>query len=109
MELGEASDMTLEAIGDMVRQSEIDFGTLRTNICMVLRRQSQVCVSELLLEFGAPQGLGSVIGYISLGTQHGEVSTEVDRIFWGDPADLRRADIQKIYFMKERYAELLAG
>ena len=110
MEKAEASEMSLEDIAEMVHQSEIDMNALRQNIATVLRRQSQVCISELLREFGAPQGLGSVVGYVSLGTQYGEMGLETEPVYWGEaPEPLRRADIQKIYFMKERYDDILAG
>lgn len=107
MQQGEASDFSMELIADLVRDSEIDMRTLRENIAQALRRQSQISVAELVLEFGAPQGLGSLVGYVSLATQYAQRIPGEELVYWGDPAeDLRRASIPKMYFMKERYADI---
>ena len=104
----EPSDIGLDVVGELVRQSEIDFRTLRQNIRAMLERHTQASIRQLLEVFPAEQGLGSVIGYVALGAKHGEVTTEIELVEWrGDDEQVRRARVPTIYFMKERYVELV--
>jgi hypothetical protein len=102
------SEISLEAIGELVRQSEIDFRGLRGNIRAMLERHTQASIGQLLEAYPAAQGLGSVVGYVALGAKHGEVTGEAELVEWrgGDDA-LRRARVPTIYFMRERYGEFL--
>ncbi len=102
------SELNLEMVAELVRQSEIDFRTLRAHVRSLLQRQSQASIGELLEAFPAEQGLGSVVGYVALGARHGEVSGEREQVSWqGADSQTRRALIPAIYFMKERYVELV--
>lgn len=104
----EPSDIGLDVVGELVRQSEIDFRTLRQNIRAMLERHTQASIRQLLEVFPAEQGLGSVVGYVALGAKHGEVTTEIELVEWrGDDEQVRRARVPTIYFMKERYVELV--
>ncbi|HEX7643079.1 MAG TPA: DUF3375 domain-containing protein [Burkholderiaceae bacterium] len=102
------SEISLEAIGELVRQSEIDFRGLRNNIRAMLERHTQASIGQLLEAYPAAQGLGSVVGYVALGAKHGEVTGEAELVEWrgGDDA-VRRARVPTIYFMRERYGEFL--
>jgi Protein of unknown function (DUF3375) len=102
------SELNLEMVAELVRQSEIDFRTLRANVRALLQRQSQASIGDLLEAFPAEQGLGSVVGYVALGARHGEVSNDREPVSWqGADAQTRRALIPTIYFIKERYVELV--
>ncbi len=102
------SELNLEMVAELVRQSEIDFRTLRAHVRLLLERQSQASIGELLEAFPAEQGLGSVVGYVALGARHGEVSAEREQVSWqGADSQTRRALIPAIYFIKERYVELV--
>lgn len=102
------SELSLEMVAELVRQSEIDFRTLRAHVRSLLQRQSQASIGELLDAFPAEQGLGSVVGYVALGARHGEVSGEREQVSWqGADSQPRRALIPAIYFIKERYVELV--
>lgn len=104
----EPSDIGLDVVGELVRQSEIDFRRLRQNIRMMLEQHTQASIGQLLEIFPAEQGLGSVVGYVALGAKHGEVTTEIETVEWqGDDGQVRRARVPTIYFMKERYVELV--
>jgi Protein of unknown function (DUF3375) len=101
------SQLTFEAVAELVRHSEIDFRRLRQHVRTLLQRQSQVSIGELLAAFPAEQGLGSVVGYVALGARHGEVTGASEHVSWqGADAQIRQAAIPAIYFIKERYVEL---
>jgi hypothetical protein len=104
----EVSELDLDIVSELVRQSEIDFRTLRQHVRAMLERQSQASVRQLLEAFPAEQGLGSVVGYVALGAKHGEVTNDFETVEWtGDDQAVRRARVPTIFFMKERYVELV--
>ncbi|MDR5839201.1 DUF3375 domain-containing protein [Caballeronia sp. LZ034LL] len=104
----EASELDLETVNELVRQSEIDFRTLKQHVRSVLDHQSQATIGQVLMEFPAEQGLGSVVGYVALGARHGEVTEGSEIVEWQvELAAHRRARIPAIYFIKERYLELV--
>jgi hypothetical protein len=108
MSAAEASELDLETISDMVRQSEIDFRTLKQHVRGVLERQTQASIREVLDAFPAEQGLGSVVGYVALGAKHGEVTDGSEIVHWaGGDNTSRRAKVPVIFFMRERYHELI--
>lgn len=108
MAQAETSEFTMDAINKLVRQSEIDFRTLKQHVRDMLDRKSQVSVGEVLEQFPAEQGLGSVIGYVALGAKHGEVTPGTETVSWGpDENNKRRAKVPAIYFIRERRNELM--
>ena len=108
MMVAEPSELDLEVVSDLVRQSEIDFRTLRQHVRSVLDRQSQASIAQILEQFPAEQGLGSVVGYVALGARHGEVTGGSEFVAWqGDDAVQRRARVPAIFFLRERYLELV--
>lgn len=101
------SEFSLEAVAELVRQSEIDFRTLRAHVRDMLRHSSQVSVGALLAEFPAEQGLGSVLGYVALGARHGELTHGTEHVSWvGADAQRRSAHVPAVYFIRERALEL---
>jgi hypothetical protein len=103
----EASVLDLGTIGELVRQSEIDFRTLRRHLRELLAEQARVSIARALERFPAEQGLGSVVGYVALGVKHGEVTPAVESVSWRGKDDVqRRAKVPAIYFLKERCHEL---
>ncbi len=108
MQAAEPSELDLETVSELVRQSEIDFRTLKAHVRAILERQSQVSIAQVLAEYPAEQGLGSVVGYVALGSKHGEVTDGTELVVWeGDDEVQRRAKVPAIYFMRERYLELV--
>ena len=106
---GEAALIDLETIGDLVRQSEIDFRNLKQNICIYLGEASQVSIAQLMMRFPATQGLGTVVGYVALGARYGERTSELETVRWeGRDGNSRRARIPAMFFLKERLHELWA-
>ena len=108
MAQADPSELTLDVISDLVRQSEIDFRTLKQHVRDMLDRKSQVSMGEVLDHFPAEQGLGSVVGYIALGAKHGEVTSDTETVSWGpDEHNKRQAKVPAIYFIRERRHEII--
>jgi hypothetical protein len=104
----QASDIDLSMVGELVRQSEIDFRSLRRNLRAQLTARERTTVAQLLECFPAEQGLGSVVGYLALGAKHGQLTTLVESVSWrGQDRTTRRARVPVIYFTRERYHELV--
>ncbi|WOB26388.1 MULTISPECIES: DUF3375 domain-containing protein [Xanthomonas] len=104
----EAAAISLDSVGDLVAQSEIDFRTLRRDLFELLATQPQLSIAQALTQRQATQGLGSVIGYLSLGTRHGIVSADQSEVAqWrGSDGQWRRARIPLIWFTQEKRHEL---
>jgi Protein of unknown function (DUF3375) len=98
------AEISLDTIGELVAQSEIDFNTLKDNIraCLLESKVHQVSIGEVLTSYPAEQGLGSVIGYMSLGSKHGVVVQEQkEAVSWeGADCALRSARVPMIFFNK---------
>lgn len=100
------ADLSMEVVSELLRNSEIDFRTLRANIREMLGRQSQTSIGQLLNEFPVRQGLGSVVGYIALGAKHGQVTTQTEIVTWeSDKAGVTRARVPAIFFLREQFLE----
>ncbi len=98
----------LESVSELVAQSEIDFRTLKRDVRALLERREQASIGEVLEQFPAAQGLGSIVGLLALGSRHGVTSDDVETVAWvGEDDQRRRARIPKIYFLKDRADELV--
>jgi hypothetical protein len=104
----DAASISLESVGDLVASSEIDFRTLRRDLHDLLAIQPKLSIAQALSQREAPQGLGSVIGYLSLGTRHGTVvEGEQETAHWrGGDGQWRRARIPLVWFTQEKRHEL---
>ncbi len=103
----EASELGLDEVEELVRQSEIDFRTLRRHLQEALATVSQITVGQMLERFPAEQGFGSVVGYVALGAKHGELTQEGELVRWvGSDGKHRTARVPTIYFVRERAIEL---
>ncbi len=103
----EAPPIDLESVGELVAQSEIDFQQLTANIRAVLSHRSQASIAEVLDCFPAAQGLGTIVGYLAIGSRHGVPAGLSETVAWvGNDERQRKARIPAIYFLKERLREL---
>lgn len=103
----EAPAISLESVAELVAQSEIDFRGLRANIRAVLDDRAQASIADVLDQFPASQGLGSVVGYLALGSRHGVAAGRDEIVEWlGIDEQHRRARIPAIFFLKDRVHEL---
>jgi hypothetical protein len=106
---GGAATISLDGIGDLVAQSEIDFRGLKRDLHDLLADHAQLSIGEVLDRRPAQQGLGSVIGYLSLGTRHGVIASEQhEAVRWlGGDGSWRHARIPLIWFVGEKRNELV--
>jgi len=104
------AEITMVEVSEMVRQAEIDFRTLRANLREMLGTRKLASISQVLEEFPAEQGLGSVLGYIALGTEFGcVIEGQRELVNWeGKDGALRSAWVPTIFFYQERLDELTA-
>jgi hypothetical protein len=108
MKIGETAPIDLLTISELVAQSEIDFRTLKSNIRQALASHSQVSIAEILDQFSAIQGLGSVVGYIALASRHGVRADTTEIVSWqGEDKQQRSARIPTIYFLREQVHEFV--
>jgi hypothetical protein len=105
---GAAAELGLDVVSELVRQSEIDFRSLRRNLRTLLLQQARASIAQVLEAYPADQGFGSVVGYVALGVKHGQCTAERELVHWRgrDQVD-RRAWLPTIYFTRERYDELV--
>ncbi|KFA19643.1 hypothetical protein A11G_0107220 [Xanthomonas vasicola pv. musacearum NCPPB 4392] len=104
----DAAAISLDSVGDLVAQSEIDFRSLRRDLYELLGEHAQLSIAQVLAQRQAEQGLGSVIGHLSLGTRHGQVDvqrSEIARWLGGD-GQWRGARIPLVWFSQEKRNEL---
>lgn len=107
MRIGEASEVDLSLVAELVRQSEIDFRQLRKNVRFLLNQRPRVSIADVLESFPAEQGFGSIVGYVALGAKHGKIAAESELVGWeGRDSVRRRAKIPLIYFAREHQHEL---
>ena len=105
---GQAAPIDLQSVSELVAQSEIDFRTLKEQVCALLQQRDQASIGDVLEHFPAEQGLGSVVGLLALGSRHGIKDDTVETVAWtGEDEQARRARIPKIYFLKDRLDELV--
>jgi len=74
----------------------------------VLERFSQASIHDVLEQYPAVQGLGSVVGLITLGSRYGIKTENREVVSWvGNDAQQRSARIPEIFFLRERMNELV--
>lgn len=105
----EGAAITLDSVGELVAQSEIDFRTLKQRVHTLLGDHAQCSVGTVLQHYPAEQGLGSVVGYVALGSRHGmRVPDRFEPVSWrGEDGHERCARIPLLYFLKEKRDELV--
>ena len=104
--LAEMAEISLEAVGELVAHSEIDFRSLKAHIVELLTSRDQLSIAQILEAHPAEQGLGSVVGYLALGTRHGVPARQTETVQWqGQDGVGRRARIPIIYFVKGCFDE----
>ncbi|HET8552770.1 MAG TPA: DUF3375 domain-containing protein [Gammaproteobacteria bacterium] len=107
IERAEPADISLEAVGELLAHSEIDFRRLQQQLAALLASRMQVSVGDVLDVYPAEQGLGTVVGLLALGAQDGIISEQRERVCWtGLDGRERSARIPRIYFVKQRSHEL---
>lgn len=105
--LGDSALIDLDTLGALVAQSEIDFRSLKGNIRALLEERSSITIGQVMARFPAIQGLGSVVGYLALGSRHGMPATDhSETVTWqGEDDCWRSARIPTVYFLRENAHE----
>jgi hypothetical protein len=99
--LADAAEISLDAVSELVAHSEIDFRSLKGHVQALLEERNQVSIAEILDVYPAEQGLGSVVGYVALGSRHGVLAQRKEAVRWtGLDGVERRAHIPCVYFVK---------
>lgn len=102
MRLADTSSMSLSDVTAMILGSEIDLRVLRENVLDALGSRPQVSVAEMMEAYPVNQGLGTLMGYLSLGARHGLQIDATDTVSWSDQIGYARsARIAAIYFTAE--------
>ncbi len=106
---GDSAVIELGIISDLVAHSEIDFRSLKTNIRMALGEDSPITIRGIMERFPATQGLGSVVGYLALGSRYGILTPEQNEVVrWkGEDGPWRLASIPTVYFTREKSHEFV--
>jgi hypothetical protein len=109
VQAADAAEISLDSVGDLVAQSEIDVRSLRRDLHELLGQRPRLTIGDALQQRPAIQGLGSVIGYLSLGTRHGMViEGQMETVQWeGSDGAVRRARIPLVWFTREKRNELV--
>lgn len=108
IDLSGGAAISLDSVGELVAQSEINFRGLRRDVHELLQTHDQLSIREVLTQRPAEQGLGSIIGFLSLATRHGVVAGgELEEVAWqGGDGQWRHARIPLVWFLKEKRDEL---
>lgn len=108
MREGDLPTIDIDSIGSLVAQSEINFRHLKLHVYDVLGHRRQASIGDVLEEFPAEQGLGSVVGLMVLGRRYGFTSKALETVAWmGGDRQERRATIPAIYFVQEKRNEFV--
>lgn len=104
----ESGEIDLLDVANAIARSEIDFRALYRKLRASLETHSQRSIGDVLEQFPATQGLGTIVGYLSIGVKHGIVVPDTrEPVAWTLESGLTRAaDIPLIYFFAERIDEL---
>jgi hypothetical protein len=98
------AEISLEAVGELLAQSEIDFRRLRQQVDALLARHEQVSVADVIEHYPAEQGLGTIVGLLALASREGIPSEARDRVCWtGLDGVARCAHIPRIYFVRGKH------
>lgn len=99
----DVSDASLDDLADLFAKGDIDFTSLKRNVDAVLEELPQATISQVLSAYPPRQGLGSILGLISLAEQDGVVlHAEKETVEWtGLDGVLRAAEINLAYFVRK--------
>lgn len=84
---------SIEELRAIARETEIDFDELARNINRLLAEVSSCTVADVLARYPATQGVGSVIGLLSIAAEQGTVDDESEVLAWQGADGVQRAAI----------------
>jgi hypothetical protein len=101
LQTSHTQEVSLDLIAGLIEASEIDFEDLKDNILEQLKTRQQISIGQLLAIYPAKQGLGTVVGYVVLGTKYGVKSQQEEAVAWDADGESYRARLPQIWFIKE--------
>ena len=84
---------SLEELRAIARETEIDFDELTRNVNDLLAEVPSCTVADVLARYPATQGVGSVIGLLSIAAEQGTVDDEPEVLAWQGADGVPRAAI----------------
>ncbi|MBF0816614.1 DUF3375 domain-containing protein [Microbacterium paludicola] len=87
----ETAVASLEELRALARETEIDFDELTRNVNDVLASRATCTVADVLARYPATQGVGSVVGLLSLAAEQGTVDDEPEVLVWQGADGVTRA------------------
>lgn len=108
LEEADEANISLDVVQAAIEQGEIDMRGLHANLQAVLMQRSQVTIGGMLEAYPPTQGMGTVVGYITIATKHGVFAADkTERVEWTTQGGTKRvANIPLAYFVAERREEL---
>lgn len=99
----EPSTADIDALLELVRESEIDMDELMDAVSASVGKHGTPTVATVLSEHPATQGLASVVGLLYLGLRHGQPALNTEQVSWSEvapdhPARTRTAQIPGWFF-----------
>lgn len=82
MEIAQIGTESIEDLRKRVRESEIDWEELSSNVSAVVATQGQASIGDVLAVYPATQGLASVVGLLTLGLQAQAEQLGSERVSW---------------------------
>lgn len=96
---GEVGTINLEKLQERIRETEIDWQELSSNINVIVSERGVATIGDVLTEYPATQGLASVVGLIKLGSKHGDRADGTELVHWTSGSKKkRRARIHRMVF-----------
>jgi hypothetical protein len=92
-----SSVASLDELRALARETEIDFDELTGNINDLLADVASCTVGDVLLRYPATQGVGSVIGLLSIAAEQGTVDDEPEVLAWRGSDGVARAALVAAY------------
>ncbi|HET8927943.1 MAG TPA: DUF3375 domain-containing protein [Microbacterium sp.] len=84
---------SLDDLRKIARETEIDFDELTRNVNELLAETPSCTVGDVLARYPATQGVGSVIGLLSIAAEQGTVNDEPEVLAWRGADGVARAAI----------------
>lgn len=108
MQAAAPPQLDLQALNAQLAKEAIDYPSLKRQLTALLAEREQVSIGDLLARYPAAQGLGSLLGLLSLGQRLGtEAGEETETVSWqGKDAEPRQVQIPKILFTRAAANEL---
>jgi hypothetical protein len=108
LEDADEANVSLGFVQTAIEQGEINMRVLYANLQRILMQRSQVSIGGMLESYPPTQGMGTVVGYITIAAKHGVFAVgKTERVEWITQGGTKRvANIPLAYFVAERREEL---